>query len=152
MWALVWFSIHHIDPTKLLQQQGIERRVHKMRILLDVANVQRLISTCWLICQMWSAKINPANKPHSCDLKSFLLETKHCCQESNQYSHCSPHLISFMLMLKWKTHLVLATTGPVHSPIQLWVAGCSHSAPQSAAYILQRDSYPAITIYFLHKH
>lgn len=42
-------------------------------------------------------------------------------------------------VMRGKTHFVLPTTCSIHSPIQLWVAGCSHSAPQSAAYILEEQ-------------
>lgn len=49
------------------------------------------------------------------------------------HSHHNPRLSSFM---KWKSHLVLTAAGPIHRPVQLWVACCPHSAPQSAAYIL----------------
>lgn len=36
-----------------------------------------------------------------------------------------------------KAHLVLSTTRSIHGAVQLWVAGCAHRAPQSAAYILE---------------
>lgn len=140
--GVVFYSPHWSQKALIIA--GNRKSIHGVHIisnLLEVANVQRFISTCWLICQMWLSKMNPADKPQSCDLEPFPLKTEHCCQESNQYSRCSPHLISFMSMLKWKTHLVLTTTGPIHSPIQLWVAGFSHSAPQSAAYILQKQRF-----------
>lgn len=41
-----------------------------------------------------------------------------------------------LMLMQHKTHLVLTTAGSIHSPVQLWVAGRSHSAPQSTAYIL----------------
>jgi len=44
----------------------------------------------------------------------------------------------FMAM-RCNTHLVISTAGSIHSSIQLWVAGCSHAAPQSATYILGKQ-------------
>lgn len=85
-------------------------------------------------------KINTANKPDSHEQKPFPLETRWLSRTKLAFSPQPTSLpLSFMLM-KWKTHLVLTTTGPIHSPIQLWMAGCSHSAPQSAAYILEKQN------------
>lgn len=87
--------------------------------------------------QMWLAQ-----EPDSYKEKTFPLES-----EQHYHHRHSSHLSSFTLM-KLTTHLVLTATGSIHSPVQFWVAGRPHGAPQGAAHALEsRNSYSIMTLW-----
>lgn len=86
--------------------------------------------------KLWKAKtaINTESKYWSLSLyKGWQLST------SKSMFSAQPPPLTPVTDIRWRPYLALATAGSIHSSIQLWVAGCSYSAPQSAAHVLGKQ-------------